>query len=272
MDRLMSTPASSRAPRLRLALQPLFVKLYKLLGIAALAIILVGLVFYVVVNIFYFLNHTWVRPVILSPRHDKVQIATRELGAAEQRLAVLEVERARTTAELAKLERTIAASQAFEAEMGPAITAAGHGASTATARRELDRAVLDRQAAADDKLAATLSASTLDRQITEQKAQIARLNRSYYLKARQSQVVVGFVPYDNLDNARPGTTLYRCKWGLLRCSAVGKVVSILEGEVTENHPHSGGAKRGVMVELHLTDATAGEDNVLFAGSKPFWIL
>lgn len=267
----MSTPAS-RAPKLRLAIQPLVVKLYKLVGIAALAIILVGLIAYVVVNLYYFLDHTWVRPVILSPRHDKVALATRELAVAEERLATLEVDRARTASELARIDRTIAASQAFEDEVGPAITAAGHGVATAAARRELDRAILEREGAADDRIAAELAARTLDRQITDQKAQIARLSTSYFLKARTAEVVVGFVPYENLGNARPGTTLYRCKWGLVRCSAVGKVVSILEGEVTEHHPHNGATKRGVMIELHLTDADAGQDTVLFAGSKPFWIL
>jgi hypothetical protein len=266
----MSTPAS-RAPRLRLSVQPLLVKLYKLAGIAALAVILVGLVGYVVVNLFYFVNDSWVRPVILSPRHERVAMTTRELLAAEERLANLEVERARTTAELARIDRTIAASTAFEAEIGPSVAAAGHNVGAAVARRELDRAILDRQAATDDKVAAQLAAKTLDAQIVEQKSVIARLSTSYYLKARTDQVVVGFVPYDNLGEARPGTTLYRCKWGLVRCSSVGKVVSVLDGEVTEFHPHSGTSKRGVMLELSLTDPSAGQDSVLFAGSRPFWL-
>jgi hypothetical protein len=30
--------------------------------------------------------------------------------------------------------------------------------------------------------------------------------------------------------------------------------------------------RGVMIEMSLSDTHAGQDNVLFAGSKPFWIL
>ncbi len=49
------------------------------------------------------------------------------------------------------------------------------------------------------------------------------------------------------------------------------MVSILDGEVTEHHPHNGATKRGVMIELQLTDPGAGEDTVLFAGSKPFWL-
>ena len=266
----MTTPAS-RAHRPRLALQPLLVKLYKLVGIAALALILVGLVFYVIVNIYYFLDHTWVRPVILSPRHEKVAEASKELATAEERLATLEVARARAAAELARLDRTIATSEAFARDLEPAIVAAGHTVAAATARRELDQAKLERADAADDKAAAELQARTLDHQIADQKAQIARLSSSYFLKAKERQVVVGFVPYENLPNARPGTTLYRCKWGLVRCSSVGKVVAVLDGEVTEHHPHNGATKRGVMIELQLTDPSAGEDTVLFAGGKPFWL-
>ena len=48
-------------------------------------------------------------------------------------------------------------------------------------------------------------------------------------------------------------------------------MSVLEGEVTEHHPHNNAVKRGVMVEILLHDASAGQDNVLFAGSRPFWL-
>lgn len=266
----MSTPAS-RAPRLRLALQPLIVKLYKIAGIFALAVILIGLVAYVVVNIFYFFDDSWVRPVILSPRHERVAQATTELTAAEERLTALELDRARTAAELNRLSRVIAASQAFETDMAPVVEAGGKTLAAVTARRELDHAVLDRQAAVDDLATAEQQAHALDKRIAEQKAAIERLSASFYLKGRTGQVVVGFVPYGNLPTARPGTTLYRCKWGLLRCSSVGKVVSVLEGEVTEHHPHNGSLKRGVMIEIELHDASAGQENVLFAGSRPFWL-
>lgn len=266
----MSTSAT-RAPRLRLTLQPLIVKLYKVAGIFALGVILVGLIAYVIVNIFYFFDDSWVRPVILSPRHERVAEATTALVAAEERLAALELERARTTAELARIDRVVADSQAFEADMGPVVEDGGKSLAAVSARRELDRARLDRQAAADARAATEQQGHVLDRRIADQKAAVQRLGQSFYLKGRTGQVVVGFVPYDNLENARPGATLYRCKWGLVRCSSVGKVVSILDGEVTEHHPHNGASKRGVMIEIHLHDQSAGQDNVLFAGSRPFWL-
>jgi hypothetical protein len=265
------TSSASQTPRMRLAIQPLLVKLYKLAGIFALTVILVGLIAYVVVNIFYFFDHSWVRPVILSPHYDKVEHATHDLTDAESTLATFESEQAQNRAKLAHLDRTIASSQAFETDMSAAIAAAGKTLAAVSARRDLDRTVLERQAAVDDKVACELRAKTLDRQIADQHAKISELGQSYFLKARNQQVVVGFVPYENLSNARPGTTLYRCKWGLVRCSAVGKVLSILEGEVSEHHPHNDSSQRGVMVEIQLTEAAAGQESVLFAGSRPFWL-
>ena len=41
-------------------------------------------------------------------------------------------------------------------------------------------------------------------------------------------------------------------------------------EVTEMHPHDESIQRGVMVEIDVSSAAAGE-SVLFAGSKPLWL-
>ena len=265
------TTTATRVTRPRLALQQLIVKIYKVAGILALGGILIGLVFWVIVSVFYFFDNTWVRPVILGPRHDKVMAVVGEVAAAEDRLDRLEVDRARTVADLAQYDRIIAASTRYEAELGPAITAAGTTVAAAVPRRALDQAVLEREGAADGKTAAELRLHQLDEDLVAQKAALDKLRGNFYYRARNEKVVVGFVPYANLDDARPGAALYRCKWGLIRCSAVGKVVAVLEGEVTERHPHNDALRRGVMIELQLSDATAGQDSVLFAGSKPFWI-
>ncbi len=265
------TTTATRPPRARIALQQLIVKIYKIAGIIALGAILIGLVFWVVVNIFYFFNDSWVRPVILGPRHEKVMQVAGEVAAAEDRLDRLQVDRARTAADLAHFDRVIAASTKFEAELGPAITDAGRTVAAAVPRRALDQAVLDREAAADGKRAAEMRLHQLDEDLVAQQAALDRLRANFYYKARHERVVVGFVPYANLDDAGPGATLYRCKWGLVRCAAVGKVLSVLDGEITERHPHNDALKRGVMVELQLTDSSAGQDSVLFAASKPFWL-
>ncbi len=266
----MSTTAT-RASRPRIALQALIVKIYKVAGIIALGAILLGLVFWVIVSIYYFFDDSWVRPVILGPRHEKVMQIVGEVSAAEDRLDRLEVDRARTSADLAQYDRIIAASARFEAELGPAIGAAGPTVAAALPRRALDQAVLDREGAVDGRKAAELHLHQLDEDVVAQRAALDRLKSNFYYRARNEKVVVGFVPYGNLDAAHAGATLYRCKWGLIRCSSVGKVIAVLEGEVTEHHPHNDALKRGVMIELELTDATAGQDSVLFAGSRPFWI-
>lgn len=265
----MSTPAT-RASRPRFALQPLIVKIYKIAGIGALGAILVGLVFWVVVSIFYFFSDSWVRPVILGPRHDKVTAVVAEVGAAEARLGQLEVERARTAAELAQLDRVIATATKYEAEFGPVVAAGGVSVATAAPRHALDQAALDREGATESKKVAALRLQQLDGDLTAQRAMLERLRGNFYYRARNEKVAVGFVPYDNLDEAGPGATLYRCKWGLVRCSAVGKVVSILDGEVLEHHPKDDSLERGVMVELKLSEPSAAQDSVLFAG-RPFFI-
>jgi hypothetical protein len=256
---------------MRLTIQPLIVKVYKVAGIIALGAILIGLILYLVNNVFYFFDNSWVRPVILSPSHDKVVKAASELSAAQQRLDELEIERAQAVARKAQLERLQAANTAFIEENTAIINDAGKTLATVEARRALQTAGLERQAAADDLGVLERQLAALDESLIAQRGTVERAGSSYYLKARGGKIVVGFVPYENLSSATPGTPLYRCAWGLLNCSEVGKVLSVLDGEVSERHPEKDRMLRGVMIEMQLRDAGAGQDAVLFAGSKPFWI-
>ena len=45
---------------------------------------------------------------------------------------------------------------------------------------------------------------------------------------------------------------------------------MLPGEVAIKHPHNDSTVRGQMVVMKLTDTTAAQDDVLFAGSKPMF--
>src|SRR5215468_1988344 len=93
-------PRSSR-PRFWMALQPSIVRVYKAAGLVALTAILVG---FLIVNIFYFFDHTWVRPVVLSPNHQKVVEASNQLADARTRAS-------RLSGELASLEESLAANE-----------------------------------------------------------------------------------------------------------------------------------------------------------------
>ncbi len=55
-----------KTPRFWIAVQPSIIRLYKVAGLFALGAILVGLLGFLAVNIFYYFDHTWVRPVVLT--------------------------------------------------------------------------------------------------------------------------------------------------------------------------------------------------------------
>src|ERR1700704_3119033 len=112
-------PASgSRKPsRFWEAVQPQIVRLYKVAGLVALSAILVGLIGFLVVNIFYFFDHTWVRPVVLSPTHHKVVEAKTQLADARLRASQLDTEQIEIKSQLDAIERSIIDDDKFLAEV-----------------------------------------------------------------------------------------------------------------------------------------------------------
>src|ERR1043166_2714994 len=110
-------PRSSR-PRFWIALQPSIVRVYKVAGLVALTAILIGLIGFLVVNIFYFFDHTWVRPVVLSPTHQRVVEPSTQLSNAKLRASQLNSEKAEIEGQLAEIERTVATDDKFIAELG----------------------------------------------------------------------------------------------------------------------------------------------------------
>lgn len=258
--------------RFRILIQPWIVKIYRVAGMIALAAILIGLIAFLAVNLFYFFNRTWVRPVILSPEHQKVVAATTALSEARARQSEMASERLEAKAEQTRLDLQITQTAKFVADEAPVAAAGARTVEGALLRRELDRAELEHQAAIDRKAALELRMKELDGRVADQDRLVARLAASPYIRATEERRVVGFVPYQNLSNVQVGVPLYGCDWGLIKCHKVGQVMSILDGEVQDVHPHDDSVQRGVMVEINLTDADAAEQNVLFAGSKPFWWL
>jgi hypothetical protein len=262
---------SSRPGRMRLMIQPAIVKLYRLVGIVALGVMLLGLLGFITVSVFYYFNHSWVRPVILSPTHAKVIEASTALNDARLRASELDSQRAEAVAALAQIDRIIPSNLKFEAEAAPLVAGGLKSADAAMVQRELDRSTLERAEATDRKGTLAARIKQLDGRVAEQAELVKRLTDSPYIAAAENKRVVGFVPYQNLSNVQPGATLYGCSWGLVRCHKVGKVLSLLDGEVQDVHPHDDSVQRGVMLEVQLFDPQAAEENVLFAGSKPFWL-
>jgi hypothetical protein len=97
---------------------------------------------------------------------------------------------------------------------------------------------------------------------------LASIADSPYLKAIAGDVTVAFVPYENLDQARPGAALYGCGFGFVWCTEVGVVRSVLAGETSMKHPVRHQMLRGTMVEIQLTDTRWARRDILHLGRPP----
>ena len=260
----------STRPRFWIAIQPSIVRIYKIAGLVALTAILVGLVGFLIVNIFYFFDHSWVRPVVLSPTHHRVVEASTQLSDAKLRASQLNSEQREIEGDLAEIERGIAADDRFIAEVG---TAADNPktAEQWLMRRELEKAKLEKENMNGRRGPLGQRIESLKLRIKDQDAVVNRLAQSPYLKAIDNKVTLAFVANQNLKNVKIGGPLYGCLWGLVWCRKVGTVKAVLDGEVQDIHPHDESVQRGLMVEVDVSE-WGGNEAVLFVGSKPLWFL
>jgi hypothetical protein len=108
----------------------------------------------------------------------------------------------------------------------------------------------------------------LEASLQRQEKVVEGLKQSPYLRAVAGDDNIAFVPYSNMDDVHPGAALYGCALEMLFCHRVGKVVEVLQGEVSFKHPHREKVVRGRMIVVDLKDKSAAEDDVLFVGSRP----
>jgi len=259
-----------KTPRFWVAVQPSIIRLYKVAGLIALTAILVGLIGFLVVNIFYFFDNSWVRPVVLSPTHQKVVEASTQVNDARLRASQLDTEKLEIQAELAEIDRSVTLDDKFITEVGTQADAP-KSPDQWLVRRELDRAKLDKENQVGRRKPLESRLGSLSKRIKEQEEVVHRLEQSPYLRAINGKVVLAFVPYQNLKHIKVGTKLYGCSWGLVMCSRVGKIKATIDGEVQDIHPHDQSVQRGVMVEIELSTPSAEGNSVLFAGGKPLWL-
>ena len=262
-------PRQSR-PRFWIALQPSIVRVYKMAGLVALTAILVGLVGFLIINIFYFFDHTWVRPVVLSPTHQRVIESSTQLSDAKLRASQLSSEKLELEGQLAEIERVVASDDKFIAEVGTA-SDAPKTAEQWLMRREMEKIKLEKENMTGRRVPIGQRLESLKLRMKDQDAVVGRLVQSPYLKAIENKVTLAFVPNQNLKNVKLGTPLYGCAWGLVWCQKVGTVKAVLDGEVQDIHPHDESIQRGLMLEVDVSDWGASE-TVLFAGGKPLWFL
>jgi hypothetical protein len=261
-----------KTPRFWVAVQPSIIRLYKVAGLVALTAILVGLIGFLVVNIFYFFDNSWVRPVVLSPTHQKVIEASGQLNDARLRASQLETEKTEIEAQLSEVDREVATANE---ELTSAATLLAEDKPKTIEqwrfRRDVDRAKLDKENQLGRRKPLESRLSSIGKRIEEQHQVVYRLEQSPYLRAINGKVVLAFVPYQNLKHIKVGTKLYGCSWGLVMCSRVGTIKATIDGEVQDIHPHDQSVQRGVMVEIQLSTPSAEGNTVLFAGGKPLWL-
>lgn len=262
--------ARKTPPRFWVAVQPSIIKLYKVAGLVALTAILVGLLGFLVVNIFYFFDNSWVRPVVLSPTHQKVVEASGQLNDARLRASQLDTEKIEIEAQLAEIDRAVKSDDKYLADIGT-LADTPKTPDQWLVRREVDRTRLDKENQVGRRAPLESRLQSLGMRIKEQEEVVHRLEQSPYLRAQKGKVVLAFVPYSNLKHIKVGTKLYGCSWGLVMCSRVGKVKATIDGEVQDIHPHDQSVQRGIMVEIELSTPSAEGNAVLFAGGKPLWL-
>ena len=258
----------TQRPRFWIALQPSIVRIYKIAGLIALTAILVGLISFLIVNVFYFFDHSWVRPVVLTRSHQKVVEAQTQLADAQLRASQFSTEKVEIEAQLSELERSIKAADKFIVDVGNQVDAP-KSPEQWLVRREVEKAQLDKENAGGRRAPLQQRLEALKLRIVDQDKLVSRLAQSPYLKAVDHRVVLAFVPYDN-KHMKVGAKLYGCSWGLVACSNVGKVTAVLDGEVTNQHPNNESTYRGQLVEIDVSEWAAGQ-TVLFAGGKPLWL-
>ncbi len=267
----MSTSNLPISKRIISQLSSWLIRAYKGFGLIMLAGILLGLIGFLTINLFYLFNDTWIRPIILSPSHERVVLEQTTLAKETHARDQLISNRAQLQAELKALERTRVVNREFEAEYDRLSKGAATDLNSLMLRREVDRSMLERERADAREKAILNEIEMLDKSIADYERVIDQIRSSPYISAAEREITVAFVPYENLDNIRKGAGIYGCKWGLVRCSKIGRVVSRLKGEVINTHPHDNSELRGIMVEIELTASWAAQERALFVGSRPFWI-
>jgi hypothetical protein len=272
MTKLFPAP---RSGRLTPIFQAALIRAYKVVGLVALSGILIGLVCFLAVNMFYLVNRSWVRPVILSPTHSSVLNAMATLSSESARRDELISEREQLVAELAGIQRVLQLNDEFGREFEAARREnSGRPATyeSLLARRALGESIMEREKTAARRQVIERQVARLDTAIKRYDKLISDFQSSAYIVATEKRVTVAFVPYENLDEVEAGMPIYACRWGLIWCREAGVMGKPLNGEVTDTHPQSGTSLRGVMVEMQLDDAEAAEERALFVGKRPFWVL
>lgn len=164
-------------------------------------------------------------------------------------------------AELAKRRAELSReTEALGAAVG-ARPASRHSIEILKIVQDVRRAEVDLAKARDDR-------GVLQRSLERYDKMVRTLQDSPFIRALDGRGSIAFVPYDNLDRAKPGAPVYGCAIGPLFCKKVGSVVALLDGEMSYKHPLHNTQLRGQPVQITLGNIKDAERKVLFVGGRP----
>ena len=99
------------------------VQAYKIAGFVALTTILLGLVSFFAVHAFYYVSHSWAKPLIFSPGDKQVLDLRTQLAQEESQRDHLVTQRLDLQVRLEDQDRIVAAEEAFQADYGRMLSA-----------------------------------------------------------------------------------------------------------------------------------------------------
>jgi hypothetical protein len=101
----------------------------------------------------------------------------------------------------------------------------------------------------------------LDEEFAKVDELLAQLKRRPVYRAMEAATQVAFVPYTQIDGVEAGASVLDCTWALFACSAAGRIVELLPGEVIVPDPW-GSPTRGQYAIMELADARAAQSRFL----------
>ncbi len=108
--------------------------------------------------------------------------------------------------------------------------------------------------------------------------QLKRLKDSSYYRAMEGNGAnLAFVPYENRENVKAGSPVYRCRLLVLFCRRIGTVKEVLNDEQTVEFPifnvRFSRTMRGTFAVLDIApdEQDAMRDKLFFVNSKPLLI-
>jgi hypothetical protein len=232
------------------------------------AAIAVGLASFAVFHWLTSFDHRWIAPTLLSSADPRVVQVAAALQAERARRDELVLRKGELETRLRRVERWTELEQSVQASFQGALRSGRAGGYDVLAlRRAYDDSVAASEEARESAGLLRTAISDLSDALARQDALLASIEASPYALAISGDAALGFVPYENLAQVRPGDALVACAIGASLCHPVGTVGELVPGEVHGTSPFGGGDElRGRLVRMALSDPLAARMRVLYAPS------